>query len=296
MIKLEALTKYYRNNARGIVDLSLEIKEGEVFGFIGPNGAGKSTTVRTILNFIFPTSGKGTVNHLDIIEDTVDIRKLVGYIPGEVHFYNDMVVDDFLRYAMSFYGEIDEAFYRELIEKLQLDITRKIGDLSLGNKKKVAIIQAILPRPKILILDEPTSGLDPLMQNIFFSLIEDERKRGATIFFSSHILSEVQRICDRVGIIKEGRLIKVESISDIMKTRAKKVKLVSKDQLPKSPYIVGLKESHGAKQFVYTGKLKDLLSLVSQMTVDDLTISDPSLEEIFMHYYEAGGEKHETIN
>ena len=296
MIKLEALTKYYKNHARGIIDLSLTIKKGEVFGFIGPNGAGKSTTVRTILNLIFPTSGKGLVNNLDIVNDTVAIRKLVGYIPGEVHYYNDMIVDDFLRYAASYYGEVDETYYQYLVDKLSLDLTKKMGDLSLGNKKKVAIVQAFLPRPKILILDEPTSGLDPLMQNTFFQLLDEERKRGTTIFFSSHILGEVQRICDRVGIIKDGRLVKVETISDIMKTKAKKVRLVSPDNLPADEHIVGLEETQDTKHFVYTGEVHDLLKLVNTMTVKDISITNPSLEEIFMHYYEKEDDHHEVIN
>lgn len=295
MIKLEALTKYYNKNARGILDLSLEIKEGEVFGFIGPNGAGKSTTVRTILNLIFPTSGSGSVDGLDIVKDTVKLRQLVGYIPGEVHLYNSMSVDDFIKYSASFYGDFDEDYYQYLIEKLQLDVSRKMDDLSLGNKKKVAIVQAFLPKPKILILDEPTSGLDPLMQNTFFSLLDEERKRGVTIFFSSHILSEVQRICDRVGIIKEGRLIKVETIADIMKTRAKKVRLVSKDKLPDDQHIKNLEEINGTRHFVYTGKINDLLKIVHSLKIDDIAISDPSLEEIFMHYYETE-DKDETSN
>lgn len=295
MIKLEALTKYYKKNARGIIDLSLEIKEGEVFGFIGPNGSGKSTTVRTILNLIFPTSGCGEVDGLDIVKDTVELRRLVGYIPGEVHLYNDMVVDDFLRYSASFYGEIDEEKYKYLVDKLQLEIKRKMDDLSLGNKKKVAIIQAFLPNPKILILDEPTSGLDPLMQNTFFSLLDDERKKGTTIFFSSHILSEVQRICDRVGIIKEGRLIKVETVADIMKTRAKKVRLVSQDPLPEDEHIKNLEESHGTRHFLYTGKINDLLKIVHSLRIEDISISNPPLEEVFMHYYEPE-DNDETIN
>lgn len=286
MIKLEALTKYYNKNARGIIDVSLEIKRGEVFGFIGPNGAGKSTTVRTLLNLIFPTSGSGFVNDLDIVKDTVEIRKLVGYIPGEVNFYNDMIVIDFLRYAASFHGDVDEVYLNELVEKLQLDTSRKMDDLSFGNKKKVAIVQALLIRPEILILDEPTSGLDPLMQNTFFSLLEEERKRGVTIFFSSHILSEVQRICDRVGIIKEGRLVKVETISDIVETRAKKVRIKTKDQLPKDDKIVNLETVNENHSFVYTGKLETLLKMIQGLSVEDLTISDPTLEEIFMHYYQ----------
>ncbi len=286
LIQLTNLTKYYHKHARGILDVTLSIKEGEVFGFIGPNGAGKSTTVRTLLNLIFPTSGHASIDNLDIVKDSVDIRKFVGYIPSEINFYGDMIVRDFLRYAGSFHGEVDQQYVTELTEKLELDVSRKIEDLSFGNKKKVAIIQALMTRPKILILDEPTSGLDPLMQNVFFSLIEDERKRGVTVFFSSHILSEVQRICDRVGIIKEGRLIKVETIEDILETRAKKVRIVSSDTVPHNPNISDLKTVNNVHTFVYTGEIQTLLQLISAMDIVDITINEPTLEEIFMHYYE----------
>ncbi|QMS85660.1 ABC transporter ATP-binding protein [Candidatus Xianfuyuplasma coldseepsis] len=286
MIKLEALTKYYNKNARGILDVSLDIKEGEIFGFIGPNGAGKSTTVRTLLNLIFPTSGSATINNLDIIKDTVEIRQLVGYIPSEVHFYGDMIVKDFLDYAVGFHGEIDREYLQYLIDKLELDTSRRMDALSFGNKKKVAIIQALAARPKILILDEPTSGLDPLMQNTFFGLVEEERKRGVTVFFSSHILSEVQRICDRVGIIKEGKVIKVETVEDIMETRAKKVRLKTTSTLPSNKYITNIKQINGTVTFVFTGKVPELLELIKSLDISDITITEPTLEEIFMHYYE----------
>jgi ABC-2 type transport system ATP-binding protein len=287
MIKINELTKYYGKNARGIIDVSLEIKKGEIFGFIGPNGAGKSTTVRTLLNLIFPTSGDATIMDLDIIKDTVEIRKHIGYIPSEINFYGDMNVEDFLNYSASFFDvDYEEKMY-SLVKKLELDLSRKIEDLSFGNKKKVAIVQALLHSPEILILDEPTSGLDPLMQNMFFTIIEEEKQKGTTIFFSSHILSEVQRICDRVGIIKEGRLIKVEKIDDIMQARAKKVRIKTEENFIKEDEsIVGLKRENGYVSFVYTGKIDHLLQLLQGKNIKDLTIIEPTLEEIFMHYYE----------
>lgn len=286
MIKLEHLSKYYKKHARGIIDVSLEIKKGEIFGFIGPNGAGKSTTVRTLLNLIFPSSGIATIDGLDCVDDTIAIRKIVGYIPSEVSFYGDMYVKDFIQYACRFHGDVDWAYLDTLVEKLELDTNRKIEDLSFGNKKKVAIVAALATHPKILILDEPTSGLDPLMQTVFFQLLESEKKNGTTIFFSSHNLSEVQRICDRVGIIKEGKLIKVEAIEDIMKTRAKTVRIKTQDVIEPSNQMINFERINGYVSFVYTGEMTSLVQLISSLHLDDLTITEPSLEEIFMHYYE----------
>jgi ABC-2 type transport system ATP-binding protein len=287
MINTSNLTKYYNKNARGILDVSLDIKKGEIFGFIGPNGAGKSTTVRTLLNFIYPTSGSATVAGFDIIEDTMEIKKIIGYIPSEINLYGDMTVQSFLDYAAKFHDVDYKERQQELVEKLSLDVTRKIGNLSFGNKKKVAIVQALQSHPEILILDEPTSGLDPLMQNTFFSIIKEEQKRGATIFFSSHILSEVQRICDRVAIIKEGKIIKIEKIDDIMKTRAKKIRIKTKDEIEMTSEILKYKRENGHISFVYTGNINDLFKVLSTVHVEDLTIEEPSLEEIFMHYYTA---------
>ncbi len=287
MINLEKLTKYYNKNARGIIDVSFDIKEGEIFGFIGPNGAGKSTTVRTLINLIFPTSGSGTMMDLDIVKDTVEIRKHVGYIAGEINYYEDMTVRKFLEYSGKFYKVDYEEKLDYLAEKLELDLTRKIENLSFGNKKKVAIIQAFIHNPKIIILDEPTSGLDPLMQTIFFDLLEEEHKRGATIFFSSHILSEVQRICDRVGIVKEGYLVKIEKIEDIMKTQAKNVRIIADgDIVLKNSHIAKMKKTGNIYTFIYTGKVNELLNLLHGKEIIDLTITEPTLEEIFMHYYE----------
>jgi len=296
LIKTHELTKYYNKNARGILEVSLEIKEGEIFGFIGPNGAGKSTTVRTILNLIFPTSGNASVMDLDIVKDSVEIRKYVGYIPSEINFYGDMTAEEFLHYSASFYDCDYKDKMDKLAKQLEFDLSRKISELSTGNKKKLAIIESIQHSPKILILDEPTSGLDPLMQNTFFSIIEEEKKQGTTIFYSSHILSEVQRICDRVAIIKEGRIIKVESIEDIMKARAKKVRLkTEKDFIHEDDDIVSLKRENGYISFVYTGKIEKLLELLQDKSIKDLTIIEPSLEEVFMHYYQKE-EENENLN
>jgi ABC-2 type transport system ATP-binding protein len=287
MIQTVGLTKYYKKRSRGILDVNLDIRKGEIFGFIGPNGAGKSTTVRTLLNLIFPTEGSASVNGLDVVRDTVEIRKHIGYIPSEVNYYGDMTVQDFLVYAASFYGKKKPDAMHALAKRLELDLTRKIENLSYGNKRKVAIVQALQHDPDILILDEPTAGLDPLMQNTFFNLLEEEKNKGKTIFFSSHILSEVQRICDRVGIIKEGRLIRVETIDEIMKTRAKKVRIkTDQNFLKEDDDIVNLQRENDHLSFVYTGTIDRLLSMLQGQTIHDLSIVDPTLEEIFMHYYE----------
>jgi ABC-2 type transport system ATP-binding protein len=286
MIETKNLTKYYSKKAKGIENLNIEVQEGEIFGFIGPNGAGKSTTVRTLLNLIFPTSGQAKVLNLDIVKDSVEIRKNVGYVPSEVHFYNDMIVEDFLSYSSEFYTHDYKERLLSLADKLELDINRKIGDLSTGNKKKVAIIMALLPQPKILIFDEPTSGLDPLIQSVFFDLLKEEKERGATIFFSSHVLSDVQKLCDRVGIIKNGELIKVETIEDILKTRAKNVRIQSDNfDLEENGDIVDLRKIKNYYHFTYKGEISQLLELLKKYHINDISITEPSLEEIFMHYY-----------
>ncbi|QLY40907.1 ABC transporter ATP-binding protein [Hujiaoplasma nucleasis] len=289
MIYTKDLSKYYNKKSRGIIDLSLDIKEGEIFGFIGPNGAGKSTTVRTLLNFIFPTSGQGKIMDLDIVKDSVLIRKNVGYVPSEVHYYNDMIVEDFLKYSTDYYTDDYQERLYELSDKLELDLKRKIGDLSFGNKKKVAIVLALVYQPKILIFDEPTSGLDPLIQSVFFELLKKEKERGTTIFFSSHVLSDVQKICDRVGIIKEGRLIKVETIDDILKNKAKNVRIQSDDfNLIEDEHVIDLNIVNNRYHFTFTGNISDLLKKIADYHIEDISITEPTLEEIFMHYYDMG--------
>lgn len=231
---------------------------------------------------------------LDIISDSVEIRKNVGYIPSEVNFYGDMSVKEFLTYSTKFHTQDFEERLLYLSGKLELDLTRKIADLSFGNKKKVAIVAAFIYQPKILILDEPTSGLDPLMQSVFFSLLREEKERGATVFFSSHVLSDVQRICDRVGIIKEGRLIKIETIEEILKTQAKNIRIVSDNlKLKNNKHILNLVQNRNIYTFTYKGNINQLLELIQGYNIQDLSIVEPTLEEIFMHYYSRGDETDE---
>lgn len=289
IIDIKNLTKYYNKKSRGIIDLSLSIEEGEIFGFIGPNGAGKSTTIRTLLNFIYPTSGTAEIFGRDVVKESKAIRQQVGYLPSEVNYYDDMKVSDILNYSAGFYGKQSNNRIKELSERLDLDLNKKVEDLSFGNRKKAGIIQALLHEPKLLILDEPTSGLDPLIQNTFYDILEEERKKGVTIFFSSHILSEVQRMCDRVAIIKEGRLIKVETVENLTKTRIRNVTLTLESNENINLELPGIikKERRGKiLTLLYGGDMKELISAINAVPIKDLTIEEPSLEEIFIHYYE----------
>lgn len=285
-VEMNKLTKYYKKS-RGIEDLSFAIEEGEIFGFIGPNGSGKSTAIRTLLNFIHPTGGTATIFGKDIETDSKEIKKIVGYLPSEVHYYDDMKAIDLLMYSAKFHHYQNHQRIHQLADRLQLDLNKKIEDLSFGNRKKVGIIQAILHEPKLLILDEPTGGLDPLMQNIFFELLKEERDKGATIFFSSHILSEVQKMCDRVAIIKEGKLVKVERVETLTKNNLKKIRLQANGDLDLALEGIANQETHGDYvTFLYNGKMKLLLQTLAALEIEDVLIDEPSLEEVFIHYYE----------
>lgn len=287
VVDIRQLTKMYKKN-RGIEDITFSIEEGEIFGFIGPNGAGKSTTIRTLLNFIYPTSGSATIFGKDIVKDAKEIRQHVGYLPSEIHYYDDMKVIDLLTYSARFY-KANEQRIKTLAARLDLDLHKKIEDLSFGNRKKVGIVQALLHEPKLLILDEPTNGLDPLMQNTFFELLFEERKKGATIFFSSHILSEVQKLCDRVAIIKEGKLIQVETVEHLTKKNLKYVTIVLEQGTQLDVHLDGVvkKEEKGSEiTLLYKGEIKQLIHQLDRLPLKDVVISEPTLEDIFLHYYE----------
>lgn len=295
VIETRKLTKYYGKN-RGIIDLDLDVQEGEIFGFIGPNGAGKSTTIRTLLNFIFPTSGRATIFGVDCVRDPARIKKEIGYISSEVNYYDDMKVIDFLKYSASFYSKDCSKKIKQLGEVFDVEMDKKIEDLSTGNKKKVAIVQALLHEPKLLILDEPTGGLDPLMQNRFFEVLKEENSKGITIFFSSHILSEVQKMCDRVAIIREGRILKIERVQDLRSTAYKKVKVEFRDRAAEDFKIDGMTgiETDGNQiSFLFSGEMDSLIRKLSEFPVSNLWLEEPELEEIFIHYYEKGEEQHE---
>lgn len=289
VIEINNLTKTY-GKSRGISNVSFQVEEGEIFGFIGPNGAGKSTTIRTLLSLIYPTSGSATIFGMDCVKDAPKILKNVGYLPSEVFYYDNMKVIDLLKYSASFYKKDCSSRISELAAILDLDLNKKIDDLSYGNKKKVGIVQGLLHEPKLIILDEPTSGLDPLMQQKFFELLKEENKKGATILFSSHILSEVQKVCHRVAIIKEGKIVKVEKISTLTEDTYKKVSIDLAETLEidyfNIPGVTKLLINENTVSFLYKGNLNKILKKISDINVRNITIEEPDLEEIFMHYYE----------
>jgi ABC-2 type transport system ATP-binding protein len=288
IIEVDHLTKYY-GKARGIVDVSFAEEEGEIFGFIGPNGAGKSTTIRLLLSLIHPTSGSAKVFGKDVVAHGPEIRRDIGYLPSEVYYYEGMKVVDLLRYSASFYERDCIQRLHELSEIMELEMNRRISDLSYGNKKKVGIVQGLLHSPKLLFLDEPTAGLDPLMQRKFFDLIRAENARGVTVFFSSHILGEVQRLCTRVGIIREGHIAEISDIRTLQQNNYKKVRVTAERLEPASfdlPGATNLQTDNGAVHFFFKGDINVVLQKISGIQVADVTIEEPTLEEIFMHYYE----------
>lgn len=288
VIEISKLTKFY-GKSRGIMDVSFDVKEGEIFGFIGPNGAGKSTTIRTLLAFLHPTAGSARIFGMDCIKESHRIKMEVGYLPSEVNYYDDMKVKDLLSYSAKFYKKDLKSRINTLCELFEVPLNKRIVELSFGNKKKVAIIQALLHEPKLLILDEPTGGLDPLMQNRFFDVLKEENKKGVTIFFSSHILSEVQKMCNRVAIIKEGRILKVEEVEKLRSNNFKRIKIEYKNdkaQELKLPGMMDIDKKERYIEFLYKGKINDLIKILAEDEIENLLIEEPSLEEVFMHYYE----------
>lgn len=289
-IQLSNLTKYY-GKSRGILNLNLDGKEGEFFGFIGPNGAGKSTTIRTLLGLITPSSGQAKIFDETIRQRNPQIRSHIGYLPSEAVFYRGMNVKDLLKLSADLHYKDCSAEREILCRRLQLDVNRKVDELSFGNRKKVAIVSALQHQPKLLILDEPTSGLDPLMQREFFQIIRERNEQGATVFLSSHVLSEIQRNCTRAAIIREGRIIACDRVEALSKTNAKRISVQGQVSLDSLEEIRDLKENDGIFSFLYGGDIHRLLETLSAGTITDLSISDPDLDEIFLHYYENGGEQ-----
>ncbi len=288
-IQTADLTKYY-GKARGIVSLNLSVDEGECFGFIGPNGAGKSTTIRTLLGLVSPTSGHAQIFENDIVKQKKTILQSVGYLPSEAVFYSGMKVRDILKLSADMRRMNCAAEAKKLCECLQLDTSRKVDELSFGNRKKVAIVCALQSRPKLLILDEPTGGLDPLMQREFFDIIRQRNREGATVFLSSHVLSEIQRNCSRAAIIREGRIIACDSVDALSKANAKRITVSGRVDLGGLEGIRDREETDGSVSFLYSGNMDRLLQTLSAGHISDLSVSEPDLEEIFLHYYEKSGD------
>ena len=289
IIEIEHLTKFYGKN-RGVNDLSLSVSEGEVFGFIGPNGAGKSTTIRAILGLISPTSGSVRLFGQGVRRGDASALAEVGYMPAEAAFYRGMRVGDVISLSAKLRRVDCAAEARRLCDRLQLDVRRRVEELSLGNRKKVSIVCALQHRPALCLLDEPTSGLDPLMQEAFFDLLEERHAAGGTIFLSSHVLGEVQRHCQRAGVIREGRLIACDRVENLSRTRARRVTLHGVNRLS-LPGMRDVQSEKRALRFLYDGDMAALISALQGLPVDDMTITEPPLEEIFLHFYEEGGDR-----
>ncbi|MDX1651474.1 MAG: ABC transporter ATP-binding protein [Brumimicrobium sp.] len=293
VLNTEDLTKFY-GSTRGIKDVSISLGQGEIFGFIGPNGAGKSTFIRTVLGLIHPTSGNAQIFGKDILKKGAEIRQKIGYVPSEINYYSGMTAGELLKYSASFYKNTDLKKIDSLADRFELDLKKDIEDLSFGNKRKVSIIQSVLHEPELLILDEATGGLDPLMQNRFFKLLEERNKEGMTILYSSHILSEVQRICHRAAIIKNGEIIKTEDIRELLKKQMKNCRIIFENkpdevQLPENAQN---EEFNGDKlMFEYLGPVKDLVKWIADQEILDVAIEEPTLENIFMNYYERDNEE-----
>lgn len=284
IIQTENLTKYY-GKARGIIDMNLSVEAGDIFGFIGPNGAGKSTTIRTLLGLISPTSGSARIFEQDILKNHIEILSRIGYMPSEAMFYHGMRVEDVLRLSASLHGKNCLAEAHHLCERFKLDTKKKVEELSLGNRKKVSIVCAFMHQPDLYILDEPTSGLDPLMQKAFFELIHERNRQGATIFLSSHILSEIQYHCKNAAIIREGCLIACDSVEKLTNTKARRITLHGISSPPRLENMKNISCTENSVSFLYDGNMKVLIAELNQIPITDMTVTEPELEEIFLHYY-----------
>ncbi len=286
VIKINNLTKSY-GKSRGINHINLEVREGEIFGFIGPNGAGKSTTIKTLLNLIFPTSGSATIFGMDVCSESHKIKKSIGYVPSEVNYYSEVKVKDIIAYAESFYPGVDKENTKRICRELELDMEKRMDELSLGNKKKVAIAQALISCPKLLILDEAANGLDPLMQKKLFEILLREKEKGVTIFLSSHNLVEVEKFCDRVAVIKEGEIVEVLDISNLDKKLGLKVTIEGScitDLKPLADKIIH--SSDNEIKFMYKGNINELIKALQPLALDKLLIEEENLEDSFLSYYD----------
>jgi len=295
IIDVEHLTKSY-GNKRGIADVSFQVEEGEVFGFLGPNGAGKTTTIRTLMALLRADSGTGKIAGLDCWRQSLDIKRLVGYMPGEPALDPNLTGGQILEYFAHLRGGVDQAFLKVLVERFELDTSRKFRQYSTGNKRKVVLIQAFMHRPRLMILDEPTSGLDPLNQQEFEGMVLEARDEGRTVFLSSHVLSEVEKTCSRVGIIRDGRLVRVGDVAEIKAIKRYEISITFADVVPIEAFktLDGVADVESTNQgrgvrLAMQGSADAVIKAAAHYPVVSLSSYEPSLEDIFLRYYEADG-------
>jgi len=286
ILEIKKLKKYY-GDIRGVEDVNMKIKEGEVYGFIGPNGSGKSTTIKTIMSLINATSGNVYINGKELDKNDLEIKKVIGYLPSEIKLYDDLTAKEILDFHESFYDKNLTKRRKDLVNLLKLDESKNIEELSLGNLKKLGIVLALMHEPKILILDEPTSGLDPIIQNIFYELLLEEKKKGTTILYSTHILSEVSKICDRIGFIKDGVIIKEDNIKNIEENSMTYLTIESDevDKIKKELNMKIIAETDNLVKFINTLKPNELLEILSKYKISKLLVEEVSIEDLFIEYY-----------
>jgi ABC-2 type transport system ATP-binding protein len=291
VIEVSGLTKHY-GKKRGVLDLSFEVREGEVFGFLGPNGAGKTTTIRLLMGFLFPGGGRASIGGLDCWCDYVRVKRLVGYLPGDLSLDPNLTGGQILTYFANLRGGVDSAYVGKLVSRLDLDTSRRFRHYSHGNKQKVGLIQAFMHRPRVLILDEPTSGLDPLNQHEFQQMVFEARAEGRTVILSSHVLSEVESSCDRVAIIRDGRLVRIGGVAELKNIRHHQLELTFATAPPIDTFrglpgleLVDLAPDGVTLRLVVQGNVDRLIKLAAQYPLVNMVSQEPSLEDIFLRYY-----------
>ena len=296
IIETLGLTKYYKDDVVGIEDLSLNVREGEIFGFLGSNGAGKTTTIRLLVNLLFPTYGKANIFGKDVVKHHIDISKGIGYLPSAVRPQRSMTGEEFLNY-MGYLSSVNDIEYRRyLLNQFNLsekDLNRKIKEYSTGMARKIALVQTFQHQPRLMIMDEPTEGLDPVMQHVFYELLKEYRDKGGTVFLSSHQLREVELVCDRAAIIRKGRLVVVEDIKDLMKHAARKIQVTFKREI--DPAVLNsevweiLTTNGRTVNARLLGEIDSIIKLLSRFDIEDISLPTTSLQDVFLDYYKGEG-------
>jgi ABC-2 type transport system ATP-binding protein len=296
IIEVDRLNKSY-GGKRGIIDVSFEVGDGEVFGFLGPNGAGKTTTIRLLMALLRPDSGAARIAGLDCWDKSIEIKRMIGYVPGEPSLDPNLTGGQILEYFANLRGGVDKAYLKSLINRLELDTSRKFRQYSSGNKRKVVLIQAFMHKPRVLILDEPTNGLDPLNQQEFDAMVREVRGDGCTVFLSSHILSEVEKTCTRIGIIREGRIVRLGGVAEVKAIKRYEITITFADAVPADAFtslegvsdVEQLNNGHSVR-IAITGAADAVVKAAARYPVVSLTSYEPSLEDIFLKYYEGDGQ------